>query len=133
MVIYHPSRRPFKLDEQGHARHCWRNKDKLINNVLLWTPSHQSASGGWPARKYLHQLCRDTGFSLEDLLEAMDYRQMVREREICASSMTWWWRILVFFFFFSETVTVKFQNTSRSSAMILICVQGRQRLKKNDQ
>ena len=23
-----------------HAEHCWRSKDKLISDILLWTPSH---------------------------------------------------------------------------------------------
>ena len=23
-----------------HARHCWRSRDELISDVLLWTPSH---------------------------------------------------------------------------------------------
>ena len=29
-----------------HAGHFWRSKDKLISNVLLWTPSHGCASVG---------------------------------------------------------------------------------------
>ena len=26
-----------------HAGHCWRSRDELISNVLLWTPSHGRA------------------------------------------------------------------------------------------
>ena len=41
--------------------------DKLINVVLLWTPTHGRANVGRPAKTYLHQLCADTGCSLEEL------------------------------------------------------------------
>ena len=63
-----------------HARHCWRSKDKLISDVLLWTPWHGCASVGQPIRTYLQQFCIDTGCSLKNLL---DDRQMERggERE----------------------------------------------------
>ena len=63
-----------------HMRHCWRSKDKLISDVL-WTPTHGRASVSQPERTYLHQLCVDTGCSLEDLLGAMDDRNRWRERE----------------------------------------------------
>ena len=57
-----------------HAGHCWRSKDKLISDILLWTPSHKHARVGWPTRTYIQQLCTDTGCSLEDLPEVMDDR-----------------------------------------------------------
>ena len=67
--------------------------DKLISNMLLWTPSHGRAKAGQPTRTYIRQLCADTGCSLEDLLGAMDDRDRwwERVREICAGSTTWWW------------------------------------------
>ena len=43
-----------------HVRHWWRSKDELINDILLWTPSHGHASVGWPARTYLQPPCTDT-------------------------------------------------------------------------
>ena len=52
-----------------YAGHCWRSKNKLISNVLLWTPSHGQAKVGWPARTYIQHLCADTGCRLEDLPE----------------------------------------------------------------
>ena len=64
-----------------HAVHCWRSKEKLISDVLLWTPSHGRASIGRPTRTYLQQLCADTGCSLEDLLKAMDDRDEWRESQ----------------------------------------------------
>ena len=40
-----------------HARHCWRSKDEVMSDVLLWTPRHGRASAGRRARTYLHQFC----------------------------------------------------------------------------
>ena len=36
-----------------HAGHCWRSKDELRSDVLLWTPSHGRAKAGRPARTYI--------------------------------------------------------------------------------
>ena len=58
-----------------HVGHCWRSKDELISDILLWTPSHGQAKVGQPARTYIQQLCADMGCSLEDLLEAMNNRE----------------------------------------------------------
>ena len=44
-----------------HAGHCWRSKDELISDVLLWTPTYGQAKAGWPARTYIQQLWEDTG------------------------------------------------------------------------
>ena len=64
--------------------------DELISDILQWTPSHGRAKAGRPARTYIQQLCTDTGYSLEDLLGAMDDRDGGREkvRENCAGSAT---------------------------------------------
>ena len=76
-----------------HAEHCWRSKDELISDVLLWTPTYGWAKAGWPAQTYIQQLCEDTGCSPEDLPEAMNDREKWRERvrDIRASGTTWWW------------------------------------------
>ena len=76
-----------------HAGHCWRSKDKLISDVLLWTPAYGQAKAGRPARTYIQQLCEDMWCSLEDLPEAMNDREKWRERarDIRASGTTWWW------------------------------------------
>ena len=73
-----------------HAGHCWRSRDKLISDVLLWTPTYGRAKAGRPARKYIQQLCEDTGCSPEDLPEAMNDREKSREkvRDICACGTT---------------------------------------------
>ena len=76
-----------------HAGHCWRSREKLISDVLLWTPTYGLAKAGQPARTCIQQLCEDTGCSPEDLPEAMNDREKWRERirDICASGSTWWW------------------------------------------
>ena len=73
-----------------HAGHCWRSRDKLISDVLLWTPTYGRAIAGRPARTYIQQLYEDTGCSPEDLPEAMNDREMWRERvrDIRASGTT---------------------------------------------
>ena len=35
-----------------HAGHCWRSRDELISDVLLWTLSYGRAKSGRPARTY---------------------------------------------------------------------------------
>ena len=54
------------------AGHCWRSKDELISDVVLWTPAYGQAKSGRPARTYIQQLCQDTGCRPEDLPEAMN-------------------------------------------------------------
>ena len=76
-----------------HAVHCWRSRDELISDVLLWTPTHGRAKAGGPARTYIQQLCEDTGCCPEDLPGAMNDREKWRERvrDTRATSTTWWW------------------------------------------
>ena len=63
-----------------YAGHCWRSKDELISDVLLWTPTYGCAKVGRPSRTYIQQLCEDTGCNPEDLPEAMNDREKWRER-----------------------------------------------------
>ena len=63
-----------------HARHSWRSKDELVNDVLLWTPAYGQSKAGRPARTYIQQLCDDTWCNPEDLPEAMNDRETWRER-----------------------------------------------------
>ena len=84
---------PIQVRRTRHARHCWRSRDELISDVLLWTPTHGRAKAGRPARTYIQQLCEDTGCCPEDLPEAMNDREkwLERVREIRATSTTWWY------------------------------------------
>ena len=76
-----------------HAGHCWRSRDELISDVLLWTPTYGREKAGRPARTYIQQLCEDTGCIPEDLPEAMNDWEKWRERvrDIRAGCTTWWW------------------------------------------
>ena len=76
-----------------NAGHCWRSRDELIRDVLLWIPTHGRAKAGRPARTYIQQLCEDTGCCPEDLPRAMNDREEWRERvrDIRAASTIWWW------------------------------------------
>ena len=89
-----PITKTIQVRQTKHAGYCWRSKDELISNVFLWTPSNGRAKAGRPARTYIQQLWANTGYSLEDLLGAMDDRDgwQERVREVHAGSATsWWW------------------------------------------
>ena len=88
-----PITKTIQVRRARHAGHCWRNKDELVSDVLLWTPTYGQAKAGRPARTYIQQVCKDTGCNPEDLPEAMNDREKWREmaRDIRASDTTWWW------------------------------------------
>ena len=88
-----PITKTYQVRRARHAGYYWRSKDKLISDVLLWTPAYGRAKAGRPARTYIHQLCEDTECSPEDLPEAMNDREKWRERvrDIRASGTAWWW------------------------------------------
>ena len=88
-----PITKTIQVRRTRHAGHCWRSRDELIRDVLLWTPTHGRAKAGRPARTYIQQLCEDMGCCPEDLPRAMNDREEWRERvrDIRATSVTWWW------------------------------------------
>ena len=86
----HPSRRQLyghlppitktiQVRRARHAGHCWRSRDELVSDVLLWTPTYGQAKAGRPARTYIQQLCEDTGCNPEDLPGAMNDREKWRD------------------------------------------------------
>ena len=75
-----PITKTIKVRRTRHAGHCWRSRDELIRDVLLWNPSYGRAKAGRPARTYIQQLCEDMGCSPEDLPEAMNNREKWRGR-----------------------------------------------------
>ena len=62
-----PITKTIQVRRTRHAGHCWRNRDELIRDVLLWTPAYGQAKAGRPARTYIQQLCEETGCSPEAL------------------------------------------------------------------
>ena len=75
-----PITKTIQVRRTRHAGHCWRCRDELIRDVLLWIPTHGRAKAGRPARTYIQQLCEDTGCCPEDLPRAMNDRGEWRER-----------------------------------------------------
>ena len=88
-----PITKTIQVRRTRHAGHCWRSREELIRDVLLWIPTHGRAKAGRPARTYIQQLCEDTGCCPEDLPRAMNDREEWRERvrDIRATSKIWWW------------------------------------------
>ena len=81
-----PITKTIQVRRTRHAGHCWRSRDELISDVLLWTSTYGRAKAGRPARTYIQQLCEDKGGSPEDLPKTMNDREEWRERVT-----TWWW------------------------------------------
>ena len=98
-----PITKTIQVRRTRHAGHCWRSKDELISDVLLWTPTHGCARVGRPARTYIQQLCEDTGCNPEDLPEAMNDREKWREtvRDIRAGGATWWWWYIYIYIYYT--------------------------------
>ena len=92
-----PITKTIQVRRSRHAGHCWRSRDVLISDVLLWTPIYGRAKIGRPARTYIEQLCEDTGYCSEDLSEVMNDREKwwERVRDIRASGTTWWLLLLL--------------------------------------
>ena len=88
-----PIMKTIQVRRTRHAGHCWRSRDELISDVLLWTPTYGRAKAGRPARTCIQQLNKDTGCSPEDQPEAMNEMEKWQERvrDIRTSSTTWWW------------------------------------------
>ena len=108
IVTYLPSEKTLEIRPTRHPGYCWRIKNELISDILLWSPTYWRASVDRSARTYFHQLCGNTGCSFEDLPGAMDDRDVWRARErggrerervreIQAISANWqWWDWLIY-------------------------------------
>ena len=85
-----PITKTIQVRRTRHAGNCWRSKDELISDVLLWAPTYGQAKAGRLARTYIQQLCEDTGCNPEDLPDVMNDREKWQERvrDICAGGTT---------------------------------------------
>ena len=70
-----PITKTIQVRRTRYAGHCWRSRDELISDVLLWTSTYGRAKAGRPAQTHIQQLCEDTGCSLGHLPEAMNDRE----------------------------------------------------------
>ena len=48
-----PITKTIQVRRTRHTGHCWRSRDELIRDVLLWIPTHGRAKAGQPARTYI--------------------------------------------------------------------------------
>ena len=62
-----PITKTIQVRRTRHAGHCWRSRDELISDVLLWTTTY--------IHTYIQQLCEDTECSPVDLPEVMNDRK----------------------------------------------------------
>ena len=62
------------------AGHCYRSKEELVSEVLMWKPSHGKASVGRPPKTYVQQLAVDAGCDTTELHGLMLNRNLWRER-----------------------------------------------------
>ena len=74
-----PITKTIQVRRTRHAGQCWRSRDELISDVLLWPPTYGQAKAGRPAWTYIQQLCENTGCSPEGLPEAMNDREKWRD------------------------------------------------------
>ena len=128
-----PITKTIKVRWARHAGHCWMSRDKLISDVLLWTPSHGQAKAGRPARTYIQQFCEDMGCNPEDLPEAINNREEWRERvrDIHAGGTRWWWwwwvtfetswKNLKSFFLYFRNLTFVNKETIKGIGIVINC------------
>ena len=48
-----PITKTIQVRRTRYAGHCWRGRDELISDVLLWIPTYVRAKAGRPARTYI--------------------------------------------------------------------------------
>ena len=87
-----PITKTIQVRRTRHAGHCWRSRDELIRDVLLWIPI-MAAQKQDDQHEHTFSSCEDTGCCPEDLPRAMNDREEWRERvrDIRAASAIWWW------------------------------------------
>ena len=49
-----------RMQRLRFAGHCWRSKDEVASDLVLWQPQHGNRSRGRPAKTYIYQLRDDT-------------------------------------------------------------------------
>ena len=81
-----PIMKTIQIKRTRHAGHCWRSKDELISDVLLWTPAYGK-------QKQDDQLEHTFSSYVRIPDVAMNGREKWRERvrDSRASGTTWWW------------------------------------------
>ena len=81
--LYGPIPAISKILREGRMRfagHCWRAKQELASDLLMWSPTHGTARVGRPKMNYIDQLSRDAGCQPGDLAILMEDRHGWRDR-----------------------------------------------------
>ena len=84
-----PITKTIQIRRTRHAGHRWRSRDKLIRDVLLWTPSHGQAKDDQPESTY------SSSVLIRDVALKTGRKQSMRgrggERESQGYPCWWWW------------------------------------------
>ena len=59
--------------------YCWRSREQMISEVLLWEPLHGQRKPGRPQKMYTAQLRNDSGYTTYELKMAMGDRHEWRK------------------------------------------------------
>ena len=77
-----PITKTIQVRRTRHAGRCWRSRDELISYVLQWNIHMDEQRQDVQFELTCNSSVPDPGCSLEDLPEAMDNREVWRERVI---------------------------------------------------
>ena len=115
-----PITKTIQVRRTRHAGHCWKSRDELISDVLLWNLTYGRAKAGRPARTYIQQLRirdvalktwqrwwtigrsgeRGSGISVlaarhDDDIYILEYINSVRSLDTVHRTCQEWWRMEV--------------------------------------
>ena len=67
-----------RLRRLTFAGHCWRSKDEIASELLLWEPTHGDSKRGRPHKTYVDQLLEDIDCEPDELRPTMEDRDLWR-------------------------------------------------------
>ena len=62
------------------AGHCFRSKEKIASDLILWQPSHGLRTPGRPSKTFVDKLAEDMNCKTEELKNLMNDRKEWKER-----------------------------------------------------
>ena len=66
------------------AGHCWRSKDEVASDLILWQPQHGNRSRLRPSKTYIDQLRDDTDLlTIDEIKTAMNDREELQNTDVC--------------------------------------------------
>ena len=88
-----PISKTIKVSPTRQAEHCWRSRDELISDVLLWTPSHGRAKARRPARTTYSSSVRIRDVTLRTCQKKWTIGRSGDREEWHDKMIRWWWRL----------------------------------------